>query len=108
MNELGKRTKDDILENRAFMVYQGACAPVEYGADRYSEGIRRLCAASDEFAALTSELARRFYAGDYGTSYARGERPREGRECGRYETEWGPIEIKRDLYYTTIYCDYER
>lgn len=109
MNETGKRVMDHIHRNHDFRLYFGSCAPVRYGTDLYSQGIRMLCASSLDFQRETSECARRFYAGDYGEMYDWDERPIPGHEKGWYPTDWGDVYVERGYDGLTTMCmSYER
>lgn len=109
MNETGISVMAHILHYGDFRLYFGACAPVRYGTDVYSQGIRMLCDSSVDFQRETSECARRFFAGDYGEAYDYDERPIPGHEMGWYTTDWGDVLVVRGWDGLTTMCmSYER
>ena len=112
--EMYEKVEAEICEERSFRLHWGACADVAYGTDQYSEGIKRMCALSQEFAELTSEFAKRYYRNDSGTAYVHGEEElREydisrGRMAGRYESDYGVVCIESNGIDTVMFFPFER
>ena len=106
-------TYEDIYEyvtTHGFHVTNGALGDADYGTDYYSAGIDYACYHDgewdEEFVEQTSEAAQRFYMGDYGDA----EKYYDiipFREIGCYPSKYGPIWIKRDIFFTTIYFKFE-
>ena len=114
MTDLYNAVRDEICAENAFRLHQGTVGDAEYGTDIFSEGIKRMTDRSPEFAALTSDLARRFYACDFGSAYDGEDEDvvanaiRYGREDGYNETKFGVVRISRRGGMTTMYLDFER
>lgn len=100
--------KTEVVKNKKFNIYKGIVPGAEFGTDYYSECIIRLIKKDPDFIKVYSELAKRFYSGDYGTFYDSNEVPIKNYEEAFYQTVWGNIQIKRRFNVTTIFFPIER
>lgn len=107
--------ENHVIKNGFARHYNRAIPGAEYGTDDISEGI--LYASKDpEFVKDTSEAARRFYAGDWGTMLKR-DAPSmpgmydvniPGSEFGEYPSKFGEIYIHREDARTVMFFMFER
>lgn len=102
--------RKEIEKNGSFMVFDG----LDYGLTYITKGISLLVERSEGFADVLQKLADRFEGGDLGEwLYPEDKAISEslkahGKETGCYQTEYGTIEIKRDVLSTTAYLPFER
>ena len=88
--------------------YNVAIPGAAYSTDYISEGIFYALHRDPEFAQDTSDAARRFYAGDWGTMLSWNEENIPDHEFGEYPSKYGEIYIHREMGRTVMYFMFER
>ena len=112
--KLYRSIENNISITRSFCLFREPIEDEDVGTIFDSRGIHDLWVADPEFFFIRASLVRRFFSGDIGAEDEWDSK--QGRQysmdhkkfLGCYRTEYGPVEVKREGWYSVMYLPFER